>query len=84
MDLTGVRLWGKAYLLTERNAVRNRTWKYVLVLFKRHGASLAHAGALAALQKQSQHAVWCQFSEIHGQLLQAKENQCLSENPKDD
>jgi len=44
MDLTVVRLWEKAYLLTERNAVRNRTWKYGLVLFKRCGASLAHTG----------------------------------------
>lgn len=66
VDLTGIRLWGKAYLLTERNAVRDRTWRYVLVLLKRRGASLARTGGLAAPQRQLQHAAWCQFSEIHG------------------
>lgn len=84
MGLTGIRLWGKAYLLTERTAVGNRTCKYVLTLFKRRGPSLAHTEGLAALQRQLQHASGCQFSEIHRQLLQAKENQCLSKNPQDD
>lgn len=34
MNLTGVRLWIRAYPLTERNAVGNRIWKHVLVLSK--------------------------------------------------
>lgn len=79
-DLTG----GRAYILTERNTVRNRTGKFVLVLLKRCGARLAYAEGLAALQRQLQHAAWCQFSKIHKQLLQAKEKQCLSKNQKDD
>lgn len=75
-NLTGVQLWIKAYLLTERNAVGNRTLKYVLVLFK----GMAHIGGLAALQRQLHGA-----NQWHSQATApSKGIPCFSKNPKED